>query len=688
MSIKNLFFLFVAFAFSMESYSFSEISETDLDLTTSIASGRIVSKDKAAAVVSVITKKDIEQSGAFSIEEALETIPGLHVIRNDYFRSNKYVFRGMGTKFNTEALLMINGTPIKTVSSGNRTQAGFAGMPVDNIEKIEVIRGPGSALYGADAYSGIINIILKEKTESNKTILSGRVGQLNSKAASFESSVSDRDYDLYFSINYEKTNENEEVVYSDTQTYYDELFGTESSLAPDSPNFNKEILDGYVSLKYGNFSFKNLFQYRKNLGTGYGANDTLDLKGNFDNKRNLTDLIYQKELNDFKINANVSYFIMKENANEYLRFFPENAFMGAFPDGVIATPERTDDTLSVNFKTLYNGIENNYFQFGTGYSINRVYDIKDYRNYEINELNQIVPKNEGVVDVSANPEEVFLSKEKRVNTYVFIQNELYFKKDWALTLGLRYDYYNDFGGTINPRAALVWNTNRKLTTKFLYGRAFRAPSFGELYSRSNPVAFGNEDLSAAKIDTYELSFNYDISINSNLNWNLFYYETKDQIEPSLSNIGPIFENIGETRGHGGEIEIDHHFNNIVSINSNYSYQQNYNKRTGEDNIIYPVHLFYTRLNFNSEDWGLHVQGNWIGTRKREENDPRSDLSGYYKLDLNIVRKNILDIKGLDAKLYVKNLTDEEIKEPSLNGGIKDDYSMPGRNAHIELKYKF
>lgn len=685
---RKLFLLVLSSILSFNVYPFSEVSEKELDFMTSIASGRNVSKEKAAAVVSIITKEDINKIGALSIEEALETVPGLYVIKNDYFRSNKYVFRGMGTKFNTEALFMINGTPIKSVSSGNRTQAGFAGMPLDNVEKIEIIRGPGSALYGADAYSGIINIVMKKSTIANKNIVSTRVGDLESKAISFQSSESYEMLDLYFSLNYEKTNENEEVVNYDSQSYYDEIFNTEASLASVSPNFQKEIIDSYLNLRYGNFEFTNLFQYRKDLGTGYGANDSIDLDGNFNNKRNLAKLSYRNNFSDFEVDANASYFIMKEYVDGYLKFFPDGAFGGAFPNGVIATPERTDDTLSFNVKSLYTGIEDNYFQFGVGYTINRVYDIKDFRNYNINNSNMIVPKPEGIVDVSNDQSEVFLSSEERVNTYMFLQNEFYFKKDWALTLGIRYDHYNDFGSTINPRAALVWNTNQKLTTKLLYGRAFRAPSFGELYSRSNPVAFANEDLSAATIDTYEFSFNYDLSLRSELNWNIFYYETKDQIEPSLKDIGPVFENIGETRGYGGEVELSHSFNDAVSLNSNYSYQQSYNKRTGEETVIYPAHMFYTRLNFEFKSWNAHLQGNLISDRKRADNDVRDDLDAYYRIDFNATRKNLLDIKGLNAKLYVKNLTDEEIKNPSVNGGIKNDYPMPGRNFHVELNYNF
>lgn len=678
----NLTLIVLTFFLATNVNAFSQVSEKDLDVLTSIASGRDMEIKNAAAVVSVILERDIKKIGAFSIEDVLETIPGLHVIRNDYARSNKYVFRGMGTKFNTEALFMINGVPIKSTSSGNRTQAGFAGMPVDNISRIEVIRGPGSALYGADAYSGIINIILKEN--HTKSEVKARVGELNSKGVSVQSGYTNQKYDVYFSINYEKTNENEEVVEYDGQTSYDEIFNTESSLAPASPNFEKEILDSYLSFKYNNFKASNLLQYRKNLGVGFGANDVIDLKGSFDNKRNLTKLSYNLSQKHYDLNLNASYFIMKETINEYSRYYPEGAFNNLFPNGIISTPERTDDSLNLNGNFLYKGIKDNYIQLGLGYTKSRVYDIKDYRNYNIDTM---LPKQNGVVDVSGT-EEAFLNKEDRESFYLFIQDEIYLKKDLILTLGARYDYYNDFGDTINPRAALVWNSTRKLTSKVLYGRAFRAPSFGELYTKSSPIAFGNKNLNAAIIDTYELSFNYKLNIQGEINWNLFYYETKDQIEPMTTSSESFFENIGETSGYGGEVEFNYAFDQNISFNTNYSYQQSDNKRTNEDTVIYPAHLFYARLSFDYPKWNFNVQGNWVGTRKRASSDPRNDLRGYHKVDFNITRKNLLDVYGLNAKLYVKNLMDEDIREPSVIGGMKNDYPMPGRNAHIELSYKF
>ncbi|MDX1451563.1 MAG: Plug domain-containing protein, partial [Oleiphilaceae bacterium] len=124
---------------------------------TSIATGTQTPIDKAAAVATVITQEDIKAMGATDLDQVLETVPGLHVTRGESGFFPKYIIRGITSTSNPQALVLINGTPITSLVYGNRGNA-WGGMPIKSIERIDVIRGPGSALYGADAFSGVINI--------------------------------------------------------------------------------------------------------------------------------------------------------------------------------------------------------------------------------------------------------------------------------------------------------------------------------------------------------------------------------------------------------------------------------------------------------------------------------------------------------------------------------------------------
>ncbi|MEJ2442990.1 MAG: TonB-dependent receptor plug domain-containing protein, partial [Exilibacterium sp.] len=134
----------------------------------SIATGQKQSIAKAPAVASVITADDILRSGATDIDDVLEMVPGLHVSRDHINYNPIYTFRGIYTSFNPQVLMLINGVPLTNLFHGDRNLM-WGGMPVNGISRIEVIRGPGSAIYGADAFAGVINIITKTSGDIDET---------------------------------------------------------------------------------------------------------------------------------------------------------------------------------------------------------------------------------------------------------------------------------------------------------------------------------------------------------------------------------------------------------------------------------------------------------------------------------------------------------------------------------------
>ena len=156
-----------------------------------------------------------------------------------------------------------------------------------------------------------------------------------------------------------------------------------------------------------------------------------------------------------------------------------------------------------------------------------------------------------MVDVSDTPF-VFLTEDERRNTYAYIQDVWQFSNDWELTAGLRYDDYSDFGATTNPRLALVWSTSYELTTKFLYGEAFRAPSFAQTRAINNPLIQGNLELQPEQIKSYEVAFDYRPSYDLTLNLNFFHYNWTDIIQfiPDFSGSSRTAQNAGEQTGKG------------------------------------------------------------------------------------------------------------------------------------------
>ena len=169
---------------------------------TALATGTATPLDKAAAVATVITEEDILAMGATDINEVLETVPGLHVGRSDQSFAPKFNIRGITSTQNAETLMLINGIPITSLFAGNRSQA-WGGMPVKAIKRIEIIRGPSSALYGAEAFSGVINIITKNRKDIHGTNAGFRASSFDTKASWLEHGGTYNGFELGLSLEYQ-----------------------------------------------------------------------------------------------------------------------------------------------------------------------------------------------------------------------------------------------------------------------------------------------------------------------------------------------------------------------------------------------------------------------------------------------------------------------------------------------------
>ena len=117
------------------------------------------------------------------------------------------------------------------------------------------------------------------------------------------------------------------------------------------------------------------------------------------------------------------------------------------------------------------------------------------------------------------------------------------QNDLNLTAGVRYDHYSDLGSTTNPRLGLVWSFLKNADRKLLYGQAFRAPSFTELYNDNNPSLMGNPDLLPEKIKTYEASLGYRFSDSLRANLN-YFHNNIDSLHRSCSALLPILSHPG------------------------------------------------------------------------------------------------------------------------------------------------
>ena len=704
----NLFFLIaLSISFSTHAESFGQSDEEALfglygdEEFISIATGVVQPVAKAPAVATVITAEDIQNMGAVDIDEALETVPGLHVTRDPFGYQPAYVFRGIYSKFNPQVLMLINGVPITNLFHGDRGLI-WGGMPVHSVARIEVIRGPGSAVYGADAFAGTINVITKSYDDIDGTQAGVRLGSFDHKELWLLKKAEIGEGKLAVSLEFTQTDGQDEIIDSDGQTILDGAFGTNASLAPGEVNLSRENIDLRLDYEYDDWQFRAGLQRRSDFGNGAGIAEALDPHNRYLSERWNADINYTNDhaFDEWSFSAQLSYFDTSQEVEKDLIIFPPGVDLGGgvYPSGFIGNPEVYERHSRANATSIFTGFDRHTLRFGLGYYYGDLYKVKETKNFGIDpntctpELCDVLPPGADLIDVSDTPF-VFLQEKTRINKYILIQDIWNVAADWEITAGIRSDDYSDFGRTHNPRVAVVWSVNHDLTAKVLYGKAFRSPSFTQTLAINNPSVLGNPDLDPEKMKSTELAFDYRPSPNVRYGLTFFHYEWEDIIQ-FVSDAGlrtKTAQNAGNQNGQGIEFESTWEPMYNLELQANYSVQTSDDKTDGGISAQAPQRqLFLSLLWKKSDNWQVYSQFNWVLDRRRISEDDRSVISDNKTVDLSIRRRR--NGHPLTFAFSVKNLFNSDVREPSPwafpAASIANDLPMAGRRILAEFEYQF
>ncbi len=711
--IKNFFYIAIQCVFwvSVTKNVFADI-EDELEFlygdeeTVSIATGTNKALRLAPSVASVITAEDITVMGAQTLDDVLQSIPGLHVsfgARN----SSLYSIRGIHTSYNPQVLMLIDGFPLTELFSGGRASSFF--VPVRDIERVEVIRGPGSALYGADAFAGVINIITK-KGSNNPTIeIGANLGSFDTYEGWINVSKEILGWEAFFSLDYmESKGDDGRIIDSDLQTSLDSVLTTNASLAPGVMNTGFKNIVGRLNASNENWYISASTMELSDGGLAQGVADALDPAGSFNTNQQHVQVKYNDWFYNekFQLNAEFNYLRI-EQENEYILLPPNTvvpvgsdgninfispAGFVLFPDGLRGSPSGIDQNYSFEISGIYTGFDRHSIRIATGYKIQKE-ETGEAKNFGPGVIDGTQPVVTGVlVDVTGQPY-IYMDDQKRKIKHISLQDEWEFYTDWELTLGVRFDDYSDFGNTVNPRIAVVWETNYNLTSKLIYGKAFRAPVFSELFAMNNPNVIGSLDLDPEVIDMFEVSFDYRFNYNLKTQLNIFYYSVDGLINfvdtDGVSGGTSTAQNVLDQDGHGLEMEIAWKILDNFNVSANYSWQKSENSDTGEKIADAPQNLFYLDMRVElSEKWMMTNQWSYVGGRNRSPNDLRDEINDYFLVDLNFLGRNI--IKNTELRFSIKNIFDKDAREPSAgpNVNILNDYPLPGRSLSLEGVYRF
>ncbi|MBT9597499.1 MAG: TonB-dependent receptor [Vitreoscilla sp.] len=658
----------------------------------SIASGSRVPLARAASIATVITAEDIRASGATDLDEVLETVAGLHVSRSPVLNAPVYTFRGVrGTLTNPQVLMLVNGIPQTRIYAGDRG-LNWGGQPLENIARIEVIRGPGSALYGADAYSGVINILTKTSAEIGGTQLGARAGSFGQSGGWWLHGGRWGAVDVAGYLGVHRTDGGGRTIGADAQTGLDNIFGAFGvppvSLAPGPMNNGYRLVDAALDLSLQRWRLRTSYKHVFDLGSGAGVAQALDPTGRNSSRRVDAELSWHEPVLaadwDVLLRAHAAHY----EEHSRLVLFPAGTNLGGgfFQDGMIGNPEKWERHARLEATAVYTGLAGHRIRLGAGYSNEDLYRLRESKNF--NPDPKFSPIGAGswadVTDVTDTAP--FMVPQQREVVHGYLQDEWSLAKDWTLTAGVRHDRYSDFGSTTHPRLALVWDAAYDLTAKLLYGSAYRAPSFSELYLINNPTAFGNAALKPEKIRTLEAALSWQATANARIGLNLYRYRMTDII--GLDNT-LTYRNQGEQTGDGLELEAQWQATRAWRLAGQYACQRSENQATGQDPGLAPRQHAQARADWRiAADWQASAQLNWVADRRREAGDTRPPVADYTTTDLTLRTQAG---GGWDVSLSVRNLFDADAREPSPFGvpyvSVPGDLPLPGRAVVLQLSYK-
>lgn len=653
------------------------------DLVT--ATRRVTPLRKAPAIATVITAEEIKNMAASNLYDVLKRIPGIGISINEQPTKMAVEVRGVRTKNSEKILFMINGHRMNNHIIGEGVNV-VGDISLYNIKRIEVVRGPGSALYGANAFVAVINIITKSAEDAKGVQLTAGAGSFDSQHYDIIAGYNGETLKTVGMVDYFRTHGPRYGIDYDAQSRNDSLFGTNASLAPGRTLDWKKKFDSAVDVAYGNFAFRGraiITDRGPYIGVGRALN--IGTHQNFDQYS--IDLIYAKELSestDFNARLYADQFELDLN----WQILPPGARIGAssvLPDGYWGRPMTKNRTIGMEIVTN-TAIGDTILTAGVMAEDQKQFETRTISNATYDTLQ---PLPGGMQDVSST---MNFNRDANRNLWAFFLQDVWnITKEIVLTAGLRHDHYSDFGGTTNPRLGLTAEVVKDLNVKLLFGRAFRAPSFTELYTRNNVSERGNPDLKPETINSYEAAVEYRFFERVTMRTNYFHNTINNMIVLDATSPNPQpYINLGGARINGIENELLVNLGNGHSGFINYCYQEPRDRQTNR--LLPDVPTQRLNAGINLAIWKyLNVNTNysWVGKRIRAENDARPQLPAQSTFDLALIGKKI--VKNFEIKASLYNVFNNNYRDPSPYAyrlQVPNDYPTNARTLFLEATYRF
>jgi iron complex outermembrane receptor protein len=633
----------------------ADLTELPLEALMNIEVPRVFGASKleqkvteAPSSVTIVTADEVKKYGYRTLADILESAPGFYVSydRNNTFLGTRGVSLG---DFNDRILLLVDGHRVNNnYNDGAAIGTEFI-LDVDLIDRVEIIRGPGSVLYGNNAFFGVINVITRQAKQVNGVEVSGEYGSFDTYKAR---------------VTYGKLFTNG-VALMLSGTYYDtegqdHLYYKEFNTPAQNPNNGvAQNMDGgsfescFGSLGFRDFTLEGAFINREKV------NPTAQFQTMFNDPRlkptdqqGYATLRYTHSFDEVvDVAARVYY-----DQYDYSITYPYETT--AYNEQDIGKWWGAELTLS---KRLW---DRHVLTLGAEYrddfeQASRVFDQKKtYSNLQTNQQ----------------------------SFGVYAQGDFAVLTNLHFTGGVRYDQYGDFDPAINPRLALIYNPFPKSTFKAIYGSAFRAPSFYE-------VSTSDHNLQPEDITSYELV--YEQGIGQHLRSSLSGYY--NQMNNLLVFSSGSFTNF-DADTTGMELALEGFWASGIRGRASYSLQNTRNSTVAWDMPDSPnqmvkfnlsVPLFRDKV-FAGVEWLYSSNRRSLHTTTDANGQPLTvqgeNAAGFGLVNLTLFSQNL--VKNLELSASVYNLLDHRYSDPASSFHTQDLIQQDGRSFRLKLTYRF
>ena len=688
--------------------------ETLLGEMSEIATKKSLNVDYLPSVVTVVDAQTFVDGGVQNLGEALGMLPGIQMQINQmgYTMATVRGFKNPNAYLSDKIKILIDGVAINNAVSG--TTSFYMDFPLQLIEKIEVLRGPASTVYGAGAFYATVNVITKSGNDKKENQVFAGVGSYGYRTVGGNAFTNAGDWQI-FSDGYYQTN-TKELYFEPRDGYTDEAM-RDLSLGFKAENGGLEFLARFKRSVSGNFySFE-------------GELDPIPQKGEEHiNTYFFTQLAYKHSYNDyeFETKANFSHRELDTSANIYSvgdafkKFNDVN--ITDMQDGFFYYEKSAEQNFELESNVRLPEIASNDISVGVGLQYTSVRKDEFYSSVEdaiINATNPLDLQQNTDFDYWDEEESAFWTSYEngetghlldggntvtRTNVYAYAQDLISVSEAVDVVLGLRLDNYNDYGTQLSKRAGIVYRANDEVIFKLLYGSAFRAPTFIEAYQNGH-INFraGDENIVPEETNTYEAVAIYSPNFNNRFSLNIFYSELNNVIDlEELTYTDPGYQNFDKRLSRGVEFEynfktkLEHNFYlNATYVKAGYTIPE---EDYPESNVPMPdiSDVMLKAMYIYTPTKALSFGTTWRYFSQTTSTELAWVLKHADEYDATAKAAHIFDetityrfSPSSEIRATVKNLFDADVRMPAYyyntaDGGIQRE----GRNYFVSYVHRF